>query len=107
MLALYRFVSAGNTEMRGTLAAAVVRTRCGGFRRRVWGVLQIELEQLNGIEVGAFPPHRPVQMRTGDAASGAAEAQDIAGVDSLALFHVDAAEVHRLREQSHAVIDDD
>src|SRR5580704_7432248 len=64
------------------------------------------MEELHRIEIRALPAHRPVEMRSGHPAGGAAEAEAIAPFHALAFMHVDTAEMHRQRKQTHAVIDD-
>src|SRR5579871_987725 len=67
---------------------------------------EIETQQLRGIERCALPLHRPVEMRPGHASGGAAQAKAISGGNALALFHIDAREMHGEREQAQTVVDD-
>jgi len=67
---------------------------------------QVEAEQLCGVEVCALPADGPVEMRTGNAAGGSAQAQPFAALDMLADTYGNPAQVHGECVQPQPVIDD-
>lgn len=65
------------------------------------------MQQLDGVKIRTLPANGPMKVRAGNAACRTAQSEAVTGGYALAFAHIDAAEVHREREESHSVIDDD
>ena len=72
-----------------------VRQMCDGGYQRHW------------IDSHFTKPHRPVQMRAGDAPGCTRLTHDFAPCDDRARLDIDAREMRQQREHAEAVIDDD
>jgi YD repeat-containing protein len=67
---------------------------------------QIHLQQLRRIEICAFPPHRPVQVRSRHAPRRPAQSDQLTLCDVLALVHIDPAQMHGDRVEPQPVVED-
>src|ERR1700682_3576064 len=72
---------------------------CGGW--------QTQLHEPRGIEVGALPTDRDVEMGAGGASGAAAQADGLAALNVVALVHFEFGQMEIEGEQSLAVIEHD
>lgn len=76
------------------------------FLSTVCALFNFHLQQPCRIADYAVHPQHPVEVRPGDPAGGAAQPDDVAGVNLLPLFHPDLRQVHVSGKNIGAVIDE-